>query len=192
MSKKIVVPADYPKSVGSPNPDTYPPDVVTKILTAVAAHQGRVSPALQSVRSEIEGKMPAQDTVDEWKRTQYGDQYRRILQELGTEQEQTIAGLARRIALSAASTELMAIEAAAKRLQAGRDEDPARSAANLSRVKSANIEKVLQLEGRPTVISERVELTATLNALQAKKVIRLASEIVDGEVEEITDGSSDD
>ena len=70
---------------------------------------------------------------------------------------------------------LLATDVAVKRLKAGKDEDPARTAANLSRVAQSATDKRLALQGRSTAPTDVRDAMEILRGLVAMGVLQAPS-----------------
>jgi hypothetical protein len=94
-------------------------------------------------------------TLRNW-RLKHADRYQEIRLERAPQIEQTIVQEARAFALSAGEVERQALQAVLKSIENGTCKDPASALRNVTTSKALQIDKVLQLEGRPSRITVTV------------------------------------
>ena len=91
----------------------------------------------------------------------------------------------RDVARQAVEVQRLALDHAKSRLEAGKDQDPGRTAANVARVTQLMTDKMLSLSGRPTSIREDRNVEEVLRSLAAKGIIEIPGEDVVEEPKEI-------
>jgi predicted component of type VI protein secretion system len=100
-------------------------------------------------------------------RTLHWERYEQIREQYAQKVEATVTNDLRDAAREALETQRIAVQKARERLEADKDDDPARSAANLARVTQSNADKLLSLTGRPTQITESRNVNEMLRGLIA-------------------------
>lgn len=162
-------------------------------LQALVAWAGNANAAVKWLEAHAEGRrVPAALTLTSWSRTKHWERYEQIREQFGGLREKTISNDMRDAAQEAVETQRLAVEKARERLEAGRDDDPARSAASLAKVAQSNIDKLLSLTGRPTQITESRNVNEILRSLVAKGVLSLPDEVVTDAQVELDSGSVED
>ena len=112
-----------------------------------------------------------------WSRTTHWERYCEQLRETWQGKvEQTLANDMRDAARESLDVQRLAVQRARERLDSGRDDDPAKSAASLARVAQSNTDKLLSLTGRPTQIVENRNINEILRSLVAKGVLNVADD----------------
>src|SRR5581483_2942115 len=151
---------------------------VDRGLTALIAWAGNAKAALRHLEatSTEDQRIPSYHTLCEWARTKHWERYEQLRETWAGKVEQTVANDMRDAAREAVEVQRLAVEKARERLEAGRDDDPARSAASLARVAQSNTDKLLSLTGRPTQITENRNVNEILRSLVAKGVLALPEE----------------
>lgn len=139
-------------------------------LQALVAWAGNSPAAVRYLTSIAEPgqRVPSYATLLEWSRTKHWERYEQIREEMSSLRERTIVNDMRDAAGEAIEVQRIAVEKAKERLEAGKDDDPGRTAANLARTASANTDKLLSLSGRPTQITESRDAAQVLRSLIAK------------------------
>jgi hypothetical protein len=112
-------------------------------LAVLAQHAGNARKA-----SEQTG-IP-RTTLKFWK-TKYPQRYEEAAQKITRDVERAIARQARENAVRAADVERLGLQRARERLERDEDKQPATTAQRAAVVKGISIDKMLTLEGRPTV-----------------------------------------
>jgi hypothetical protein len=126
---------------------------VTQALLSLIAWTGNANAAVRALKAE--GKVtPTAVTLTQWSRGKHADLYQRLHEEHAPALEAQLIGEFRLIARHATDAARLAIEKATDRLENDKDNDPARTAANLATVADKATGKVLALSGRPTSIRE--------------------------------------
>lgn len=123
----------------------------------------------------------AAGTLTRWCTHQYAGRYGELRDKYSAELEERLVHNLRERAVRAGEVSDLAVEAAYDRLIAGQDDDPAKTAANLSRVTQISADKMLAVSGRPTSIREdRRNPEEILRSLIAKypQMISLPDEAV--------------
>lgn len=119
---------------------------ITKGLLAVIAWAGNHAAASRDLKAhgmEITG--PA---LQKWTRTAYHDEYERLREEHAPAMEAQLAAELRDSAAQAIVVQRKAMELALEQLNAGKDRDPAKTAAYASRVTATSVEKLMTLTNR--------------------------------------------
>jgi hypothetical protein len=148
---------------------------IDQALTAMIAYAGKAHTAVKYLMAngKPDLRVPTGVTLLDWSRTTHWERYEQLREQWSAKVEQTISNDMRDAAREAIEVQRVAVEKARERLEANRDDDPARSAANLARVASANTDKLLSLTGRPTQITESRNVNEILRSLVAKGVLAL-------------------
>lgn len=164
----------------------YTQEEIDKCLTALVAYAGVANAAVKYLESIADGgRVPTPGTLAQWARTLHWERYEQLREQWAGKVEQTVANDMRDAAREAVEVQRLAVEKARERLEAGRDDDPARSAASLARVAQSNTDKLLSLTGRPTQITENRNVNEILRSLVAKGVLALPDEPV--QIEAVTE-----
>ena len=156
-------------------PVTYTQEEIDDALTALIAYAGNASAACRWL--EAQGmRTPNSATVAAWSRTTHWERYEELREKFSQQAEHALTNNYRDAARAATEVAMMAVEAARGRLESGRDEDPARSGANLMSIARQATDKQLSLQGRPTQIVENRNLGEILRSLAAKGIIEIPDE----------------
>lgn len=110
------------------------------------------------------------ETLRVFRDVQFKDRYQKLREELAPTLEAMAADDMLDNARLAAEVERLAIEKTRELLVAGKITEPAKVARELSQVKTQSIDKRLALQGRPTQITERRDVSEIVNALVGMKV----------------------
>jgi len=156
---------------------------VTICLQALVAWGGQPGAAVKWLKAEGH-RAPTPPTLTAWSRIKHWERYERLRAEYAQRVEESVANDMRDTARIAMDATQLAVMKAKEKLESGRDEDPARTAANLSRVAQTGVEKLLTLTGRPQQITENRDATAILRSLVAKGVLVAPEGEPAGELEE--------
>lgn len=136
---------------GPQRPFTQPE--LDECLTALVAFAGNARLACEYL--EAEGKRaPHHSTLGSWARTKHWERYQQLRAQWADKVEDAVTHDMRDAARASLEVARLAVEKARDRLEANKDEDPARTAANLSRVAQSSTDKYLALTGRPSSITE--------------------------------------
>lgn len=154
----------------------YTEDQVTAGLMAVAAHAGGYKRASRSIKWETHGFTVSAGTLSEWVRYKYPQRYMELRDKYRDQLEKQLADQQTDIAAQAVETAALAVEQARERLETGKDQDPARTAANLATVQEKAMRSSLTLQNRPSTIKETRDLPEILRRLAALKVIEIPEE----------------
>lgn len=151
---------------------------IDRCLTALVAWSGNAAAAVRFLHSEAteDQRVPTGSTLIEWSRTIHWERYEQIRDTWAGKVEQTVVNDMRDAAREAIEVQRIAVGKAKERLEANKDDDPGRTAANLARTASANTDKLLSLSGRPTQITESRNVGEILRSLVAKGVLTLPDE----------------
>lgn len=146
---------------------------VTKCLTTLAYCNGEIERA-RGLLEDTQNIVIRPDTLKHWRDIAYQDLYMRIAHEYATKLEALVIQETRELAAMAARAERLAIEQTEAALTEGRvaGKDASKIAADMSKVKTTNIEKLLALTGRPTNITETRTAADLLRSLEAAGVAR--------------------
>lgn len=149
---------------------------ITEGLMGVCAAAGSIARA-----AEATGIPPS--TLRRWKNEQYPDLYRRLEDQYGRELEEQIVALARENASLAAHATREGIERTLEDIRAGKCRDTAQATANLAKVMSTNVDKVLSLTGRPvnpegTGAKDMMDLVKSMMSLGVLRVVDATAEEV--------------
>lgn len=157
---------------------------VDEALLALAAWGGDALAACRYLESRGR-RAPRSDQLRGWARCTHLERYEALRNQLAEQAEQQLANEMRDVSRMAIDATRVAIEKAMGRLDLGRDDDPARSAANLAKVSQVSLDKMLALTGRPTVIHGSREPDEILRKLVAMGVLKAP----DDEPEQIAEAS---
>lgn len=148
---------------------------IDKALATLMAWGGNARAAADALNSDttILGDTVGADTLASWK-VKYQLEYNRIRQEHAPQLEGFLANEFRDLALKATRVIEKAIDVAEERLDAGKDHDPARTAASLAQVKAKAIDKLMTLEGRePRQEAAKKTVEELMRGLVASGVLSL-------------------
>ncbi len=145
--------------------NTYPAEKITQGLIALIAHGGAVRPATDALKAEGFNIAPA--TLTKLREANQA-RYRELEREYGGELEAIAVDAARRSLTLAAAVEQGALEQILQEMAEKRLRDPSQTALNASKIKNTNVDQVLKLTGRPTVITEHKNADELLDGLMAK------------------------
>lgn len=154
---------------------------ITEGLMAVIAWAGNCAAAERALKAE--GKLDvAGGTLQRWIKGPHADRYAEMREKYADQLEARLVQEYRDNTGLALSVQRLALEKAQERLESGKDQDPARTAANAATVADKNVRNMLSLSGRPTQIREDRNLDQVLRSLMAKGVLALPEgEVVDAE-----------
>jgi hypothetical protein len=119
-----------------------------------------------------------------WRTNTHRDRYAELAEEHSQHIEKIILQGARENAILAAEVERKALAATLTQIEAGELKDASTAARNAATVKGINVDKALQLTGRPTQITEKRNLQEITRSLIAAGVLKQTA--VDGTAEEVT------
>lgn len=148
-------------------PVEYTVEEVDAALLALTAYAGNATSAVKALKKDGH-RAPIAATLRHWAREQHWERYEEIRDKYADKLEKRLANDYLDVARDATDVSRIAIEHARKRLNAGDDDDPSKTAANLARVAQTNTDKRLALLGRPTTITENRDPFALLRGLAAK------------------------
>ena len=145
---------------------SYTQQEITQVLTCVVAWSGNISAAIRHLRAEGEmERIPTWWAINHWVRRDHVDLYNSIRENNLSEMERDLADRYRGVAAQAVEATEIGVQVAVKRLKAGKDKDPSRSAANLATVADKALRDYSLLEGKPTSIQEQRGLADAMRAL---------------------------
>lgn len=139
---------------------------ITTILMALVAWAGQTGPASNYLKAE-KGIAISPSTLTSWK-TRYADRYDELRERHSAQLEGNLANEMREVARLAVEGTRLAVEKSIERLENGKDQDTARSAASLARVAQTSTDKLMTLTGRPKEYTESRDATQILRGLVAK------------------------
>lgn len=138
---------------------------------------------------------PSESTIAAWKNVKHADLFDRLREQWNEKHERDLEDRYRANAARALEYEELALEKTFKRLEAGKDEDPSRTAANLATVADKNARNMLSISGRPTNPTSQPDIASSLRALQALGLVKLTSReltaAVDAEAEQVEATAAD-
>lgn len=143
---------------------------ITTCLVALAAWAGNAKAASSYLENQKDIRIPA-STLNQWK-LRFSERYDKIRSTHQNELEGRMVHEMREVSGLALDATRLAVEKAVARLEANKDEDPGRTAANLARVSQSSTDKMLSLSGRPTQITETRNAADILRSLAAKGVLK--------------------
>lgn len=155
--------------------ESYTQEQIDDCLTALIAFAGNASAAHRYLKAEGK-RTPGYAALLNWRRTKYWERFEELREKLGDQLEKTAANNMREIMALSQEATRMALEAEIKRLEDGKEDDPARAAANMARVSQSSVDKLMTLTNRPTQIVENRDVGEILRSLQARGVVTLPEE----------------
>lgn len=164
---------------------TYNAEEITDALMAMIASAGSATRA-KALLEQQEKRAPAVGTLREWVTHTHWQQYQELRDKWAAQIETGIVNDYRDAIRSALEAELLAIEKAKERLENNKDEDPARTAANLARAAQSSTDKMMTMQGKPTQISETRDVMEIMRGLVAMGVLQ----VPEGPAGEIPEASS--
>src|SRR5581483_6033768 len=155
--------------------DPYAQEEIDTALTALIAYAGNANAARKYLEQSGE-RAPSATTLLSWSRTLHWERYEELREKFSQKMENTLAANYLDAARYATETAMLAVDKARERLEDGRDDDPGRTAANLSRVAQSATDKRRSRQGTPTQITETRNLGEILRSLAAKGIVQLPDE----------------
>lgn len=155
---------------------SYTQEEITKALTAVAYRNGNISQAHKDL--EELGIRVGRTTLGNWVKNVHYEEYESIRERAKDKYEKEAASGMRDIIAMAEGAEKLALEKAVAGIENATNMAPeklAQAALQFSRVKQSNVEKLFQLEGRPSEIIEDRSAEAALKALVARGILKVSS-----------------
>ena len=153
----------------------YTAEEIETALQAMVAWAGNASQARRYLESKY-GLQMTSSQLSHWKNHLHAARYDEIREKYAEGMEARIAHEQRDLAMLAAQTQRLAVERAHERLEAGEDQDPAKSAANLAKVAQSNVDKLMTLTNRPQQITETRNIQELVRSLAALGLIRVPDE----------------
>ena len=150
---------------------------VDAALTAVALCAGRVTRAREQLAAT--GVNIPYQTLLMWKRDLFPNRYRHLAEKYAPVIERQMIATARAAALRSFEVASEAVELEHDRLAAGEVKDAAASARNIATTGGILTDKMLLLDGRPTVVTEQRSMDDVIRGL------RDAGAIVEATCEEV-------
>ena len=154
---------------------------LTTALMSLVAWAGNASAAARYLKSE-KGISVSVATLCDWK-VRHGERYDELREKYQAQLEGNLAHELRDCARLAVEVERLALEKTRERLEAGKERDPSRAAANLAMVAAKSTDKLMTLTARPTQITENRDATEILRSLVARGVLTLPDEEPPKEIE---------
>lgn len=156
---------------------------ITTGLMAVVIWHGNASAASRYLKAEKDLDI-SNATLGEWVKYRHAARYLELREKFADQIEQSLIHEYRDAAALAAQVTHKALLRAEERLDAGRDRNPGRTAANTAQAVDTLTRNTLTLSGRPSQIKETRGLREILRSLAARGVL----ELPDSEVQEIESG----
>ena len=155
----------------------YTAEEIDDALTALIAFAGNASGAKKYLES-VGKRAPTGPTLKEWSRVKYWARYEELREKFAEQNAKTLENNFLDAARYATETAMLAVDRARERLENDKDDDPGRTAANLSRVAQSATDKRATLQGVPRLQAENQNLNALLRGMVARfpQVISLAEE----------------
>jgi len=142
-------------------------------LMAMIAWAGNAAAAARMLKAE--GLDINHSTLNGWKHSN-AIRYDELREKHSASMEASLAHEMRDVAALASQATRLAIQKATDKLEANREDDPARAAANLARVSQSATDKLMTLTSRPVQITETRNVGEILRSLAAKGVIQIPVE----------------
>lgn len=136
-------------------------------LTALIAYDGSAYPAVRYLKQQGK-RAPSPPTLKQWSQTTHRQRYEELREQFAAQREAQVANDWLDVSSAALQHVQTALEKEAKRLETGKEEDPARAAANMAKIAALGVEKRLTLQGRPTSIKETRTPEQVMAGLVAK------------------------
>jgi hypothetical protein len=152
------------------------------------AYAGNATGAVKYLKS-VEKRTPTAQSLLKWARTTHWERYEELREKVAGARENTLANDYLDAAAYATEGARLATKKAIERLNAGKDEDPARTAANLTTVAQKATDKRMTLQNRPTQIIENRNAEEVVRSLVAMGILK-APEIADEPAQIETEASS--
>lgn len=149
-------------------------------LIALAAHAGQAGPASRALKGQ--GVDIGESTLRSWKDSKRKE-YDELRERYGRHLEQEIVRSMREAVAYTQGVILKAVVAAEKRLDDGRDIDPSKTAAALSRVVGTEADKLLAFTGRPINPTSDRSPDQIIAALKARGLLGAGPTPADAEAE---------
>ena len=144
----------------------YTQEQITEGLMALIAHAGNRR-AASAYLSEEKGITIPPRTLSNWKH-QHAIEYLELREKFADQQEKQLAHEYLDLAAQAAVGTKLAVEKAVEKLEANKDQDPARTAANLAHVSQSSVDRNRVLTDRPSRITETRGIDEILRGLMAR------------------------
>lgn len=116
------------------------------VLHALVAWAGNAAQTSRYLKAEKDLDI-SPTTLNNWKRL-HGPRYDELREQFAEQMEQHLTHEMREAASAAVAGARVAVQRATEKLEAGKEDDPSRAAANLTRVAQGNVDKLLSLTGR--------------------------------------------
>lgn len=152
--------------------EPYTAQQIDDCLTALIAWNGNATAAVRYLKGEKK-RAPAAPTLSKWARVDEWERYEQLRERLADGREKQLAHDFMEAAARARDVAFMAIDQAEERLEQKKDPEPAKTAAALARASQSFTEKGLTLQGKPSRITETVDVEARVRKLVAMGVIHL-------------------
>lgn len=146
---------------------------------ALVAWAGNAAAASRYLGSERHLQVKA-STLTAWKHS-HAIEYNELRDKYADQLEEQLAHEYREVARYAVEVQKLALEKAQTALLSGDEKDPARAAANISRVGQSATDKLLALTGRPTQITESRGIEEILRSLASRGVLQIPEAVDNGQ-----------
>lgn len=152
------------------NPAGYTQEEIDEVLATLIGFAGNASAAHRHLQAEGK-RTPTPPTIREWAQTAYWERYEELREKYAQKVEGRLVNDMLDVSRQLVEATQLAAERAVERLKANKDDDPGRTASNLSMAGSRMMDKRLSHLGRPTRITENRDATEILRSLVATGVL---------------------
>lgn len=171
-------------------PEVYTEAEITECLIALISWGGQATATVRALKAQGK-RTPTPVTLTAWSRDKYAARFNELSEKYAEQLEGQLIAEYRSLIRRALDVERLALDRTEARLKANEDNDPGRTAANLSRVSQSHTDKMLSLSGRPTAIKEDRGPEAVIAALVAMKVLKPLDDSNITEASQIEAGDED-
>jgi hypothetical protein len=126
---------------------------IDEVLSMLIAHAGNMNATIKDLKARGR-RAPGNATLKNWVQVSHWERYEELREKYAAKIEGKLANDMLDAVRRSTEGATLATEVAIERLKEGKDEDPARTAANLSTVSAKMTDKRLAMQGRPTQITE--------------------------------------
>lgn len=144
---------------------------IDQALMVLAYYGGNAEAARRALAEKEEwiGKIPDSSTLRAWRGRTYAARYIEIATRERPKIEKVALARMQETVLQAQEVQQLGLEAAIYQLKAGEARDPSAVAKNAAIVAGVNVDKLLTVSGRPTVITETHSVDDRIAALKRKR-----------------------
>lgn len=153
----------------------YTQDEIDNALAMLIAYAGNVKAAITELK-EQGVKYPSPATLTQWARVTHWERYEALREKFDEKREGKLTHDMFDVSHRATEGAALAVEKAIEKLEAGKDDDPGKTAANLASVGQRMTDKGLALSGRPSRITESRDAAEILRRLVAMGVLQAPEE----------------